>query len=228
MVAKTILTYLPSENSLSYTVPGADSSVALTITKVTDVNTIENDYWLPFAPQTDWNKINEWNFGDTLTVNVTNGRATINVKDVSKIDTPYSNYFGNLADVNVTMDETNLGKMLVLGQVKDEYKLQFTDAPPLNKYMEIIDYVDSVDDKRVQYAALADSATVAVSANTLQKKYIVNDSADSNTNLWTAAKISSNTTAQIKAEGVNTYYDTGAPTTIPGAKDGDLYIMIEG
>jgi hypothetical protein len=228
MVAKTILTYLPSENSLSYTVPGADSSVALTITKVTDVNTIENDYWLPFAPQTDWNKINEWNFGDTLTVNVTNGRATINVKDVSKIDTPYSNYFGNLADVNVTMDETNLGKMLVLGQVKDEYKLQFTDAPPLNKYMEIIDYVDSVDDKRVQYAALADSATVAVSANTLQKKYIVNDSANSNTNLWTADKISSNTTAQIKAEGVNTYYDTGAPTTIPGAKDGDLYIMIEG
>lgn len=227
MVAKTVLTYVPSTGVLTYTVPGGNST-ALTIDEVTNPDTIDDNYWLPFAPKTDWNKINEWNFGDTLTVNVVDGRATINVKDVSNIDTPYSNYFGNLADVNVTMNSSNLGKMLVLGQVGNEYKLQFTDAPPLNKYMEIIDYVDSVEEKRVQYAALADNATVAASANTLQTKYTVNDSATSNTNLWTAAKTKSNTTAQIKAEGVNTYYGTSAPTTIQGAKDGDLYIMIEG
>ena len=226
MVAKTILTYIPSSNTLSYKVPNGDS-IAISITSV-DGSKVENDYWLSFVAKTDWNKINEWNFGDTLTVNVTDGRATINVKDVSKTDTPYSNYFGNLADVNVTMDANNLGKMLVLGQVGNEYKLQFTSAPPLNKYMEIVDYVDSVDKKRVQYAALADAATVATSANTLQTKYTVSDSANTDTNLWTAAKIKSNTTAQIKAEGVNTYYGVNAPTTIQGAKDGDLYIMIEG
>jgi hypothetical protein len=218
---------VPSTNALTYTVPGGNST-AITIDDVTNPDTIDDNYWLPFAPKTDWNKINEWNFGDTLTVNVVDGRATINVKDVSDIDTPYSNYFGNLADVNVTMNASNLGKMLVLGQVNNEYKLQFTDAPPLNKYMEIIDYVDSVEEKRVQYAALADNATVAASANTLQTKYTVNDSATSDVNLWTASKIKSNTTTQIKAEGVNTYYGTSAPTTIQGAKDGDLYIMIEG
>ena len=118
--------------------------------------------------------------------------------------------------------------MVMLGKdSSNNYKLQFA-AAPLNNYMLISDYVDSTVDKRVKYAARADSADVALTANKLQNTYTVNDSGTSNQVLWTAAKIRTNTTAQIKAEGVNTYYGTAAPTTVAGSKDGDLYILIEG
>lgn len=117
--------------------------------------------------------------------------------------------------------------MIALGKDgSNNYKLQFVSAP-LNNYMLIADYVDSTVDKRVKYAARANSADVALTANKLQNTYTVNDSGTSNAVLWTASKIRTNTSAQIKAEGVNTYYGTSAPGTISGAKNGDLYILIE-
>lgn len=222
MVAKTILTYVPSTNKLTYKTP-TGSDTALTITQV-EGTAVEEGYWLSFVAKTDWNKINEWNFGNNLTVTVTDGRATINAAVAGNGATS----FANLSDTQVTYNEENIGKMIVLGKDgSNNYKLQFVSAPALNNYMLIADYVDSTVDKRVKYAAKADLATTAVSANTLQTKYTVNDSGTSNTTLWTASKIKTNTTAQIKAEGVNTYYGTSAPTTVSGAKDGDLYILIE-
>lgn len=174
--------------------------------------------------KTDWNKINEWNFGNNLTVTVADGRATINAAVAGNGATS----FANLSDTQVTYNEDNVGKMVVLGKDgSNNFKLQFAAAPALNNYMLIADYVDSTVDKRVKYAAKSDLATTATSANTLQTKYTVNDSGTSNTTLWTASKITTNTSAQIKAEGVNTYYGTSAPTTIKGAKEGDLYILIE-
>lgn len=222
MVAKTVFTYTPSTNTLTYKTPtGTDTN--LTITQV-EGTAVEEAYWLSFVAKTDWNKINEWNFGNNLTVTVTDGRATINAAVAGNGATS----FVNLSDTQVTYNEENVGKMIVLGKdTSNNYKLQFVPAPPLNNYMLIADYVDSTVDKRVKYAAKADLATTAVSANTLQTKYTVNDSGTSNTTLWTASKIKSNTTAQIKAEGVNTYYGTSAPTTIAGSKEGDLYILIE-
>lgn len=222
MVAKTVFTYTPSTNTLTYKTPtGTDTS--LTITQV-EGTAVEEAYWLSFVAKTDWNKINEWNFGNNLTVTVTDGRATINAAVAGNGATS----FANLSDAQVTYNEANIGKMIVLGKdASNNYRLQFVAAPPLNNYMLIADYVDSTVDKRVKYAAKADLATTAVSANTLQTKYTVNDSGTSNTTLWTASKIKTNTSAQIKAEGVNTYYGTSAPTTVSGAKDGDLYILIE-
>ena len=222
MVANTLLTYTPSINTLKYKLPSSSTETSLTITAVAG-SAVENDYWLPFVAKTDWNKINEWNFGDNLTVTVTDGRATIN----ANVAGSGASSFANLSDTDVIYNESNVGKMIALGKDgSNNYKLQFM-AAPLNNYMLISDYVDSTVDKRVKYAARADSADVALTANKLQNTYTVNDSGTSNQVLWTASKIKSNTTAQIKAEGVNTYYGTSAPTTVSGSKDGDLYILIE-
>lgn len=223
MVANTILTYTPSSNTLTYKLPSSSTQTSLTITAVAG-SAVETAYWLSFVAKTDWNKINEWNFGDNLTVTVTDGRATIN----ANVAGSGASSFANLSDTDVTYNESNVGKMVTLGKDgSNNYKLQFA-AAPLNNYMLISDYVDSTVDKRVKYAARADSADVALTANKLQNTYTVNDSGSSNQVLWTAAKIRTNTTAQIKAEGVNTYYGTSAPTTVSGSKDGDLYILIEG
>ena len=222
MVAKTLFTYTPSTNTLTYKTPTGSSTTA-TITKV-DGSAVEEGYWISMVAKTDWNKINEWNFGNNLTVTVADGRATINAAVAGNGATS----FANLSDTQVTYNEENIGKMIVLGKDgSNNFKLQFAAAPALNNYMLIADYVDSTVDKRVKYAAKSDLATTATSANTLQTKYTVNDSGTSNTTLWTASKITTNTSAQIKAEGVNTYYGTSAPTTIKGAKEGDLYILIE-
>lgn len=222
MIAKTIFSYNPSTNTLKYTIP-SKSEASLTITQVAGT-AVETDYWLPFVAKTDWNKINEWNFGNNLTVTVTDGRATINAAVAGNGATSFT----NLSDTNVTYSEANIGKIICLGKdSSNNFKLQFMNAPALNNYMLIADYVDSTIEQRVKYAAKADLATTAVSANTLQTKYTVNDSGTSNTTLWTASKIKTNTSAQIKAEGVNTYYGTSAPTTVAGSKDGDLYILIE-
>lgn len=222
MVANTILTYTPSSNTLTYKLPSSSTQTSLTITAVAG-SAVETAYWLSFVAKTDWNKINEWNFGDNLTVTVTDGRATIN----ANVAGSGASGFANLSDTDVTYNESNVGKMITLGKDgSNNYKLQFASAP-LNNYMLISDYVDSTVDKRVKYATRADSADVALTANKLQNTYTVNDSGTSNQVLWTASKIKSNTTAQIKAEGVNTYYGTSAPGTISGAKNGDLYILIE-
>ena len=221
MVAKTVLTFTPSTGALTYKLPSATSTTAITATKVTDVNTIEADYWLPFTAQSDWNKVNEWNFGEGFEVEVIDGKAKINAK------TPGTgvSYFANLTDVSVEYKDSNVGKILELGKDgSGNYRIKFTDAPPLHQYMKTLDY--AYDTTRVKRAVDADSADTATTADKLQNKYSVNDAGTSDSTLWSASKIRTNTTSQIKSEGVNTFSGTAVPTNDMG-KDGDLYILLE-
>lgn len=221
MVAKTVLTFTPQSATLTYKTPSASEATVIAITKVTDVNTIENDYWLPFTSQSDWNKVNEWNFGEGFEVEVIDGKAKINAK------TPGTgiSYFANLTDVSVEYKDSNVGKILELGKDgSGNYRIKFTDAPPLYQYMKTVDY--AYDTTRVKRAVDADSADVALTADKLQNRYSVNDAGTSNSTLWSASKIRTNTTSQIKSEGVNTFSGTAVPTNDIG-KDGDLYILLE-
>lgn len=221
MVAKTVLTFTPQSTTLTYKTPSASAETVIAITKVTDVNTIENDYWLSFTSQSDWNKVNEWNFGEGFEVEVIDGKAKINAK------TPGTgvSYFSNLTDVSVEYKDSNVGKILELGKDgSGNYRIKFTDAPPLHQYMKAVDY--AYDTTRVKRAVDADSADTATTADKLQNAYTVNDAGTSNKTLWTASKITANTTSQIKNEGVNTYSGTAVPTNDIG-KDGDLYILLE-
>lgn len=221
MVAKTVLTFTPATTTLTYKKPGDTTATVVAVTKITDINAIENDYWLSFTAQSDWNKVNEWNFGEGFEVEVIDGKAKINAK------TPGTgiSYFANLTDVSVEYKDTNVGKILELG--KDDsgnYRIKFTDAPPLYQYMKAIDY--AYDTTRVKRAVDADSADTALTADKLQNTYTVNDAGTSNKTLWTASKITANTTSQIKNEGVTTHSGTAVPTNDIG-KDGDLYILLE-
>lgn len=222
MVARSVYTYTPSLNKLMV-LPYGGTESQVTITSVAP-EAVDNTHFLNFVSKTDWNNINEWNFGNNLTVTVVDGRATINASVAGSGATS----FANLSDTDVTYNEMNMGRMVVLGKdSSNNYKLQFAPAPALNNYMLIRDYVDSTIEKRVKRALLADTATVADTANTLQNNYTVNNSASSNTVLWTASKVIANTSSQIALEGVNTFYGTTEPTNVPGSKNGDIYIMIE-
>ena len=176
MVARSVYTYTPSLNKLMV-LPYGGTESQVTITSVAP-EAVDNTHFLNFVSKTDWNNINEWNFGNNLTVTVVDGRATINASVAGSGATS----FANLSDTDVTYNETNMGRMVVLGKdSSNNYKLQFAPAPALNNYMLIRDYVDSTIEKRVKRALLADTATVAESANTLQSNYTVNNSASSNT-----------------------------------------------
>ena len=157
-----------------------------------------------------------------MTVTVNDGRATINAAVAGQ----GASNFANLGDVDVIYNDSNLSKMVVLGKVGNNYKLQFSEAPALYRYMLISDYVDDSVEKVVKKAALATVATTADSANAVQGTYTVNDLANDNTKLWSAAKIIGNTSAQIAAEGVRTYSGTQTPSNSLG-KDGDIFVLIE-
>ena len=212
--------FVPSTETLSYQI-GSTTPVTLNIEEVFGED-VDADYFLNFVSKTDWDKINEWNFGDNLTVTVTNGRATINAAVAGQ----GASNFVNLGDVDVVYNDSNLSKMVVLGKVGNNYKLQFSEAPALYRYMLISDYVDDSIEKVVKKAALATTATTAESANTVQGTYTVNDLANDNTKLWSAAKIISNTSTQIQNESVRTYSGTAAPSNSLG-KDGDIFVLIE-
>ena len=88
-------------------------------------------------------------------------------------------------------------------------------------------YVDPTDLSKVKKAIQADKATLAESANNALKvnNKEVNDSSTTD-GLWTASKIISNISAQIKNEGVNTYNGTTVPSDSLG-KNGDIYVLTE-
>lgn len=219
MVVNTVLKFVPSTGILTYTLPGG-SATTITATQV-EPTAVNEAYWLSFVAQTDWNKVNEWNFGEGFSVEVIDGRAKINATQPGTGVT----HFANLNDVAVTYEEKNVGKILELGKDNSgNYRIVLNDAPPLHQYMKMADY--AYDQEKVNVAVNAENAAVATTANKLQNKYTVNDAGTSSSTLWSASQIKTNTSTQIKNEGVNTYSGTAVPTNDLG-KDGDLYILLE-
>ena len=115
--------------------------------------------------------------------------------------------------------------MLVVNPEGDGITLAKT--PSTKEYMLRSVYVEPTDISKVKKAVHADNATLADSASNalaVNNKSINND-ANSDT-LWTSDKIISNTSLQIRNEGVNTYSGTSAPANSLG-KNGDIYVLIE-
>lgn len=162
---------------------------------------------------TNWNNINEWNFGDNLTVTVNEGRATINA---SVAGYGVSN-FVNLADVYLEYNDDNLGKMPVLDKDPNGVYRLVWGVSNMKNVMRSQDYVGPNATQQVHSADLADSATTA---NTLQNLYSVNDGTTSASALWTSSRI-----VQEINKGVKVYSGTSTPTSSIG-KDGDLYILL--
>lgn len=174
---------------------------------------VDENMWLPLVSVTNWNNINEWNFGDNLTVTVNEGRATINA---SVAGYGVSN-FVNLADVYLEYNDDNLGKMPVLDKDPNGVYRLVWGVSNMKNVMRSQDYVGPNATLQVHSADLADSATTA---NTLQNLYSVNDGTTSASALWTSSKI-----VQEINKGVKVYSGTSTPTSSIG-KDGDLYILL--
>lgn len=216
--ANTELRFYPQTAYLVYVNSGAETEIECTSISG---DLVETDYLLRFVSSTDWNCINEWNFGDNLTVSVINGRATINAKDVSK--GAFESHFANLADVNVDYKDTNLGKLLQLSKdANGQYNIQLQEVP-LQSYISIKDYVADSVNHIMNHAALAD---VSTSANTLQEVYTVDDSKNNNISLWSASRIINYVDTQINNIH-KIHYGVGTPSSNLG-NEGDIYIMLEG
>ena len=169
-------------------------------------------------------EINALEFGDNLTVTIKGQVAKINASGEGGSG-GVSN-FVNLQDVDV--DYTgNEGKVIVVNEAGNG--LSVAKMPALKDYMLKAVYTDEDEPTKVKRAVLADTATLAITANNSLKvnDKSVDDTKTTNAYLWTAEKIISNTSSQIQSEGVNTYSGTTVPSDSLG-KNGDLYILIEG
>ena len=222
----TILTYYPTSGNIEVEV----SSVTHTLTTSQVLPTaVDDDFFVEFIAQTDWSKINKWNFGNNLSVTVADGIATINAFNATS-DVPV-HAFINLDDVDFVYSNAQPGQMLVINADGDG--IDVSNAPTLSSYMLISDYVNSAQPTKVNAAVAADtagSATTAGSAALLQGTYSVNDNNTDASSLWSANKISSFVSARIAAEGVRTDYGTTVPTSHTFSftpKRGDLYILTE-
>lgn len=222
----TILTYIPSSGNIEITISGTTSTLT---TNQVQPSAVDEDYYLEFIAETDWSKINKWNFGDNLTVTVADGTATINAFNASG-DTPV-HAFINLDDVDFVYNDAQPGQMLVINANGDG--IDVSNAPALSSYMLISDYVNSQQPTKVNAAVAADTATTAQSAGTsalLQGMYSVNDNNIDNTSLWTSNKINTTISNKIATEGVRTDYGSDLPTVHTFTftpKKGDLYILTE-
>lgn len=169
-------------------------------------------------------EINALEFGDNLAVTINGNVAKINASGEG--GSGGATNFVNLQDVDV--DYTgNEGKVIVVNDAGDG--LSVAKMPALKDYMLKAIYADEDEPTKVKRAVLADTATLAITANNSLKvnDKSVDDTKTSNAYLWTAEKIISNTSSQIRNEGVNTYSGTTVPSDSLG-KNGDLYILIEG
>lgn len=167
-------------------------------------------------------EINTFSFGDNLSVSVNGNTATINASG-SGSSSGVTN-FTNLDDVDV-MYTGNEGKTIIINETGTG--LTVSPSPSLNNYMLKAVYVDNTDISKIKKAVQADRATLAESANNalkLNNKEV--DNTSTTEGLWTASKIISNTTTQIRNEGINTYSGTIVPSDSLG-KNGDIYILIE-
>ena len=224
-----IKTYVSTADGSSYmdldqvTFVPIDGSVQSKHLESNLLNKINNNYHTIYNTGTLKSaEINSFNFGDNLVVTVNGNTATISAKGV---DGPNATNFANLADVNVVYSG-NEGKTLAINA--EGTGIVVSDAPSLDSYMLKSVYTDPIDSSKVKRAALADVATnanMAVNATKLSNK-IVDDTKTTNAVLWTASKIISNTSAQIKSEGVSTYSGTIEPDNSIG-KNGDIYALIE-
>lgn len=169
-------------------------------------------------------EINEFSFGDNLSVKVNGHQAVISASGFGSGSGGVKN-FVNLEDVNVTYTN-NGGKIITINEA--ETGLEVADMPNLKNFMLKALYVSDTDITKVKKSELSDHATLADTASNALKlsNKTVNDNGTGNSVIWTAAKIVSNTTSQIKSEGVNTYSGTAIPAASLG-KNGDIYIMIE-
>lgn len=167
-------------------------------------------------------EVNTFSFGDNLSVSINGNTATINASG-SGSGSGVTN-FTNLEDVNVQYTG-NEGKTIVINE--NGTGLTVSSTPSLENYMLKAVYVDTKDVSKIKKAVKADKATLAETANNALK---VNNKEVNNTSttegLWTASKIISNTTSQIRNEGVNTYDGTTVPSDTLG-KNGDIYVLIE-
>lgn len=169
-------------------------------------------------------EINALEFGDNLTVTIKGQVAKINASGEG--GSGGASNFVNLQDVDV--DYTgNEGKVIVVNEAGNG--LSVAKMPALKDYMLKAVYTDEDEPTKVKRAVLADTATLAITANNSLKvnDKSVDDTKTTNAYLWTAEKIISNTSSQIQSEGVNTYSGTTVPSDSLG-KNGDLYILIEG
>lgn len=169
-------------------------------------------------------EINALEFGDNLAVTISGNVAKINASGEGGSGGAVN--FVNLQDVDV--DYTgNEGKVIVVNEAGDG--LSVAKMPALKDYMLKAIYADEDEPTKVKRAVLADTATLAITANNSLKvnDKSVDDTKTTNAYLWTAEKIISNTSSQIQNEGVNTYSGTTVPANTLG-KNGDLYILIEG
>ena len=169
-------------------------------------------------------EINSLEFGDNLNVSVNGHVAKIN--GTGEGGSGGAVNFVNLADVDVTYTG-NEGKVIVINE--EGSGLEVANMPALSNYMLKAIYADDDEPTKVKRAVLADTATLALTANNSLKvnDKSVDDTKTSNAYLWTAEKIIFNTSSQIQSEGVNTYSGTTVPSDSLG-KNGDLYILIEG
>lgn len=167
--------------------------------------------------------IDTFKFGNNLSVSVEGTTATINATGEGTGVGEVS--FANLNDVDVTYTGAE-GKVLVVNDKGTGITLG--NLPSVDEYMLKGVYVDKTKPTYVKQAILADTATVALSANNSLKvnDKVVDDTKTTNAYLWTAEKIVSNTSSQIANEGVNTYSGTSVPSDSLG-KNGDIYILIE-
>lgn len=166
-------------------------------------------------------EVNTFDFGNNLTVTISGHKATINA---SASGAAAENKFTSLTDVDVVYTG-NEGKVITINEAGTG--LTVGDIPSTKQFMLRSVYVDPTDLSKVKKAVNADNATLATTANNALKinnKEVNNSSTTEG--LWTASKIISNTSAQIKSEGVNTYNGTAVPASSLG-KDGDIYILIE-
>lgn len=171
-------------------------------------------------------EVNKINFGNNMKVTYNDHTVTINVPDSISGGGggTIESKFANLDDVNVTYSG-NAGKKLGINPTGTGVCI--LDEPPLENYMLKAVYVDPNNIYQVRKAASADNATYATSANNAAhvNDKVVDDSKKTDAVLWTASKIISNTSAQIRAEGVNTYSGTSVPSSSLG-KDGDIYVLL--
>ncbi len=188
-------------------------------------NKINNNYHtILSAGQIVSETINTINFGNNLTVTTEGEMVTVNAT-ASEGSGSSTMSFANLDDVSVVYTG-NEGKVIVVNEAGTG--LTVDDMPSLSNYMLKAIYVDTNDVSKIKHAVLADKATLATTANnslTVNGKS-VDDTKVTTGYLWTAAQIITNTSAQIKAEGVNTYSGTTVPSDTLG-KDGDIYVLIE-
>lgn len=186
-------------------------------------NKINNNYHTIFnAGVLKSAEVNTFDFGNNLTVTVNGSKATINATGGSGAG---ATTFATLTDVDVEYTG-NEGKLIAINS--DGTGLTTADMPSTKQFMLRSVYVDPTDLSKVKKAVQADNATLATTANNALKvnNKEVNDSSTTD-GLWTASKIISNTSAQIKSEGVNTYDGTTVPSDSLG-KNGDIYVLIEG